>query len=152
MDRIRIDYLFKLPMFYTGIVELVREDDESLIRCLWYRDGVLHREGAPAIIYTDGTVEWWFDGERHREDGPAIDWPVTFAEWWLDGELIYNNNWMYPSPSMPNENHGYHKHSYIVIEEGIVGKGTFNGAQIKFNKILAQAGVGYIPILPGMNK
>lgn len=59
---------------------------------------------------------------------------------------------MYPSPSMPNENHGYHKHSYIVIEEGIVGEGTFNGAQVKFNKILCQAGVGYVPILPGMNK
>jgi hypothetical protein len=37
----------------------------------WVKDGKLHREDGPAIVWKDGSVEWWHKGERHREDGPA---------------------------------------------------------------------------------
>jgi hypothetical protein len=33
--------------------------------------GQLHRENAPAIKNTDGSVEWWVCGKFHRTDGPA---------------------------------------------------------------------------------
>jgi hypothetical protein len=36
------------------------------------KDGLLHKEDGPAIIWNDGSVEWFFDGRRHREDGPAL--------------------------------------------------------------------------------
>lgn len=78
----------------------------------WCRNGVFHRDGGPAVIYTDG-LSWYqngvihrkdgpaiidrrFDkcdyyyinGERYREDGPAvIDGDVNKLEWYQRGEL-----------------------------------------------------------------
>ena len=37
----------------------------------WYRNGMRHREGGPAII-GPGTEEYWYNGMLHRQDGPAI--------------------------------------------------------------------------------
>lgn len=39
---------------------------------IWYQHGVIHREGAPAIIKKNGTEKWYRNGVLHREDGPAI--------------------------------------------------------------------------------
>jgi hypothetical protein len=37
----------------------------------WYnKEGRLHRDDGPAIIYTDGYVSWWLNGERY-----------TYKEW-----------------------------------------------------------------------
>ena len=38
----------------------------------WRKDGKLHREDGPAVIYTDGAQVWYKDGKRHREGGPAV--------------------------------------------------------------------------------
>jgi hypothetical protein len=38
---------------------------------VWLRDGVIHRDGGPAIIYSNGMQEWYRDGLLHRDDGPA---------------------------------------------------------------------------------
>ncbi len=37
----------------------------------YYRDGVRHREGAPACVYVNGTEKWYWEGLRHRDDGPC---------------------------------------------------------------------------------
>ena len=39
----------------------------------WYKDGQLHRVGAPAIHRADGTEEWYHRGLLHREGGPAVE-------------------------------------------------------------------------------
>ena len=34
----------------------------------WYRNGVLHREIGPAVIFEDGTEYWYFEGTRFRSN------------------------------------------------------------------------------------
>lgn len=57
----------------------------------WWKDGMRHRVGAPAIIWPDGGREWWVKGKRHREDGPAVEHESGHQEWWFDGyaEFVY---------------------------------------------------------------
>jgi hypothetical protein len=39
----------------------------------WYRDGLLHREGGPAVEEETGRHEWWLNGQRARhDDGPTV--------------------------------------------------------------------------------
>ncbi len=55
----------------------------------WYLNGKLHREGGPAIEYTDGLTIWYLNGLIHRETGPAIEGiDDTRAWWYLNGEKI----------------------------------------------------------------
>ena len=56
----------------------------------WYRDGVPHRDGGPAVE-SSGQKQWYQNGVRHREDGPAYEIRSShsgnlFKEWWLNGE------------------------------------------------------------------
>ena len=45
-----------------------------------------HRDGAPAVIWPDGSEEWWQHGELHRDDGPAIVRADGTQEWYQHGE------------------------------------------------------------------
>jgi hypothetical protein len=51
----------------------------------WCRDDVYHREGGPAIEFVSGTKEWRINGKLHREDGPAVEHASGTKEWWIDG-------------------------------------------------------------------
>ena len=44
----------------------------------------LHREGGPAIEYSDGSKVWYRNGQRHREDGPAIEHYNGLKMWYLN--------------------------------------------------------------------
>jgi hypothetical protein len=49
---------------------------------IWFLDGELHRDNAPALLYHDGSVwSWWSHGKRHRLCGPAR----SSGEWWING-------------------------------------------------------------------
>ena len=65
----------------------------------WYKDGTLHREDGPAIIYPDGHQEWWKDGKYHREDGPAVINTDGYQEWFKDGKLHREDGPAVISPS-----------------------------------------------------
>ena len=54
----------------------------------WYRDGVRHREGAPACEYVNGTEKWYLNGLRHREDGPAAIYPDGRELWFIEGVRV----------------------------------------------------------------
>ena len=82
-------------------------------------DGLLHREGGPAVEHFDGRQQWFQQGELHREDGPAKtgagenpsqwwykhgdlhreDGPAflgdggRYQEWWFEGEQIGSDHW-----------------------------------------------------------
>jgi len=70
----------------------------------WYLNGVLHREGGPAIEYYDGDKSWYLNGVLHREDGPARDWGVA-SEWYLNDDFIteqeFNEVWNCPMEKLP---------------------------------------------------
>ena len=57
--------------------------DEDGTVC-WYKDDKLHREGGPAVEWSDGSKYWCLNGKRHREDGPAIERASGTKEWWLN--------------------------------------------------------------------
>ena len=52
----------------------------------WYLHGRLHREGGPAIEWSDGSKWWCLNGQYHREGGPAIEYPNGSKCWYLHGE------------------------------------------------------------------
>jgi hypothetical protein len=49
----------------------------------WRIGKALHRIGAPAVEYGDGSKAWWQRNERHREDGPAFEWADGSKQWFL---------------------------------------------------------------------
>jgi hypothetical protein len=54
----------------------------------WYRDGVLHREDGPAVIWHDSYRFWYQDGKLHRLDGPATVHPNGIRRWYLDDKQV----------------------------------------------------------------
>lgn len=62
----------------------------------WYNDeGVIHRDGYPAVIKADGTEVWYQHGRIHREDGPAIIEPATYNNakiCWCRHEQLHRDN------------------------------------------------------------
>ncbi len=63
MKTIKIKYGNEISSNYTGIVE-----------------------------YEDQTKTWLKNGKLHREDGPAIIWYTGFKDWFLDGKCAWNSN------------------------------------------------------------
>ena len=53
----------------------------------WYVDGELHRDGGPAVQYTDGSEMWYREGQLHRVDGPAYKCSDG-TSYWLNGEKV----------------------------------------------------------------
>lgn len=54
----------------------------------WYRNGLRHRVGAPAVVYPGGVQAWYRNGKLHRIGGPAVVCADGSAEWWVHGTLI----------------------------------------------------------------
>lgn len=55
------------------------------LRTEWYQDGLLHREGGPAVEWTDGHKVWYKNGLRHRDGGPAIETVMGTKAWFVIG-------------------------------------------------------------------
>lgn len=54
---------------------------------MWYRDGLPHRDGGPAVIMEH--AQYWAQmGELHRVDGPASIWSDGRVEWYLNGQRV----------------------------------------------------------------
>lgn len=53
---------------------------------VWYLHGKFHREGGPAIEWSDGDKGWFHHGDLHRLDGPAME--SENEEWWIHGNLL----------------------------------------------------------------
>jgi len=47
-------------------------------------NGILHREGLPAIEYLSGAKRYYIHGKLHREDGPAIEGPKGYKFYCLN--------------------------------------------------------------------
>lgn len=60
-------------------------------RVEYYKNGKLHREDGPAVIYNNGRKEWWVNGRRHREGGPAVEWINGTNQYWTHGRYWGDN-------------------------------------------------------------
>jgi len=58
----------------------------------WRVQGLLHRDGGPAIEYYDGSKYWYKNDMCHRDDGPAIELNNGIKEYWYNGKLLKNIN------------------------------------------------------------
>ncbi len=72
MVTVRNDHniFIPLPSDFTGIYETY--DGDEFWRQEWYKDGLLHREDGPAVIYNNGCIAYYQGGILHRTDGPAV--------------------------------------------------------------------------------
>ena len=50
----------------------------------WFQNGLCHRIDGPAIIYSTGTKFWCQNNLRHRKDGPAIIYADGTEEWYIN--------------------------------------------------------------------
>jgi len=55
---------------------------------IWYRNGIVHRDGGPAIERPDGSQEWYSDGIRHCGTGPALISPDGERQWFVHGREL----------------------------------------------------------------
>jgi hypothetical protein len=59
----------------------------------WYQDGLLHRDhDAPAIIGSDGSEKWYQHGNPHRDVGPAVMYPNGTRYYYQNGHLHRDND------------------------------------------------------------
>lgn len=100
------------PTIVGGKITVGELDGPNIsVKELWLeKTGLIHREGGPAIIHSDGSLsylyrsqshrddgpsfvgadgseEWYRNGKVHREDGPAIIGPDGDQEWYCNDEL-----------------------------------------------------------------
>ena len=54
----------------------------------WYCRGEMHRTDGPAVVMANGLEAWFKHGKKHREDGPAIYGPKRTGDWYLDDVLV----------------------------------------------------------------
>lgn len=54
----------------------------------WYKNDKRHRENGPAIIRNDGAMFWYKNGKLHREDGPARIFPDGEVDWFINGKEV----------------------------------------------------------------
>jgi len=72
-------------------------DDKSIIR--YYKNGKLHREEGPSVIYPDNSKFWYINGRCHREDYPAMEYGNGDKSWYYYGcradneKEFYNDKW-----------------------------------------------------------
>jgi hypothetical protein len=130
-----LDMYDEPPANFTGIVQLPDKSKH------WFVNGLMHREGGPAVIYANGAKEWWINNKRHREDGPAIEDPFNSNHWYLNYEFIYND-----LDFLALEG------NYVVLERGIPTSHEFMGIKLTEAKLLTANGtLLIIENLPGMN-
>ena len=91
--EVEIDGGYNVSVRKNG--ELHREDGPAVIFASgtksWYQNGKRHREGGPAIIKTDGSKSWYQNGELQRDDGPAITKADGTQYWYQNGEYHRDN-------------------------------------------------------------
>jgi hypothetical protein len=72
----------------------------------WFLNGKLHRTGAPATMCPNGTNFWYQHGKLHRDDAPAVEWADGTKEWYLNGNYYEDvNQWAQAVLKMHNKPH-----------------------------------------------
>ncbi len=76
----------KLEYYKDGLLH--RDDGPAVVYNnglgYWYKFGKIHRDGGPAVDWGNGEVSWYRKGVYHREDGPAVEWEGENV-WYVNG-------------------------------------------------------------------
>jgi hypothetical protein len=88
-----MDIIHRIKLKWFGHVEYYNDKGrlhrlngpayETQCRRCWYKNGLPHRIGGPAIEYFDGWKQWCVDGKIHRLDGPALEYG-DIKRWYID--------------------------------------------------------------------
>lgn len=84
-----INFWYNSPKNYTGKAKLC--DGVA-----WYKNGNLHRDDEPAIVYDSGTKYWCINGLNHRLSGPAY---ITngYSKFYIHGKEYFEHEyWKHP--------------------------------------------------------
>jgi hypothetical protein len=75
------------PYYLANMGDIVRETlADGTIH--YTRDGILHCDDGPAIVYPDGSLAWYKDGKLHNDDGHAIELPNGSRLWYQNGKYV----------------------------------------------------------------
>jgi len=66
--------------------ELAHKYEKEIGAKCWYKNGLLHRDNGPAIIYLNGTEYWFQNDKLHRIDGPAAICADGTECWYQNGK------------------------------------------------------------------
>jgi hypothetical protein len=123
-----IDEFGNMTYYYNGTIH--RDGDEPAYIGVdgtkkWYRFGMLHRLGGPAVLLADSTQIWMIDGKVSNLYGPAIVTRDGYQLWLQQGLLQSTGD--EPALVCPSGNAGWydqgvympHQHGYITAEERI---------------------------------
>lgn len=99
------------------------DDDYRLVHCVddqpvetedgelrWYKDGMLHRENGPAVVYQNGDGDWYCNGRPHRTDGPSFSNPIG---WFIGGVRITTTKQYQRKAKLSDE-----ELAYIILKFG----------------------------------
>lgn len=60
-------------------------DKYMLVKYYMNKEGRIHCEDGPAMIFESGTKFWYYNGIKHRYDGPAYIGSDGSKRWYLNG-------------------------------------------------------------------
>jgi hypothetical protein len=151
MKTIKINDWVEIPENFTGVAEYPNGTKH------WYKEGKLHREDGPAIIWTDGYKSWYKEGKYHRENGPAIERLNGQKEWFKEGNhhringpaIEYSDgskSWWVDSVCLEP-----FKLQFLIKTSIFLGKekGKYDLNWLRF---LTEKGIEEFPIIPGMEQ
>jgi len=98
----------------------------------WYKEGMRHREGGPAVEYVSGEKHWYKEGMRHREGGPAVEYSNGAKLWYKEGKLHREDG---PAIEHADGRKEYWKNGRICTNKDLCKMGLFRGSCKRCSKI-----------------
>jgi hypothetical protein len=115
INGVKIEDIWTYSGFFEG--ESKCEIDKSGNKVWKNKNGLYHREGGPAVEWSNGDKSWWINGKCHREDGPAMDRSNSggYKSWYKDGKLHRLDG---PAIEYANGDKEWHKEGKLHREDG----------------------------------
>ena len=83
---IEFNYYEDIPTNFTGVCKV------TIIGNIYHvKNGEIHNENGPAVIYSDGSKRWYINNLEHREDGPSAEHSNGQKDW-LYKNTCYGEN------------------------------------------------------------
>lgn len=90
---IKNDRQYSVKYFEKDVEPIVRYGDHMKVvdkisrRTTWFKNGHIHRDNGPAMMYPGEARYWYQEGKPHRDNGPAVETRENLV-WYQRGVLI----------------------------------------------------------------